>query len=80
MSELLRYIAQNLVDQPDQVLVDTHEDESGLTYTLHVAQGDTGKIIGKQGRTAKAIRVLMAASRTEDHRARLEIAEKMAAT
>ena len=78
MSELLRYIAQNLVDQPDQVLVDTHEEDGVLTYALHVAQNDTGKIIGKQGRTAKAIRVLMAAAKTEDRRARLEIAEKPA--
>ena len=47
MSELLRYIAQNLVDRPDQVRVETREDADGLAYELHVAQEDIGKIIGK---------------------------------
>ena len=68
MSELVRYIAQNLVDQPDQVCVDMRE-----------AEEDIGKVIGKQGRTAKAIRAIMAAAQTDDRRARLEIAEKAAA-
>lgn len=79
MSELVRYIAQNLVDQPDQVCVDMREAEEGLTCELRVAQEDTGKVIGKQGRTAKAIRAIMAAAQTDDRRARLEIAEKAAA-
>ena len=75
MSELLRYIALNLVEQPDQVRVETREDADGLAYELHVAQEDIGKLIGKQGRTAKAIRAVLAAARTDDARARLEIAE-----
>lgn len=75
MSELLRYIAQNLVDRPDQVRIETREDAEGLAFELHVAQEDIGKIIGKQGRTAKAIRAVMAAARTDDGRARLDIAE-----
>ena len=75
MSELLRYIARNLVEQPDQVRVETREDADGLAYELHVAQEDIGKLIGKQGRTAKAIRAVLAAARTDDARARLEIAE-----
>lgn len=75
MSELVRYIAQNLVDQPDQVTVQSREEDDSLTYELRVAQEDLGKVIGKQGRTAKAIRAVMAASQTDDHRARLEIVE-----
>ncbi len=75
MSELIRYIAQNLVDQPDQVSVQSREEDESLTYELRVAQEDLGKVIGKQGRTAKAIRAVMAASQTDDRRARLEIVE-----
>ncbi len=76
MSELIRYIAQNLVDQPDQVRVDMRQEDDSLTYELRVAQEDLGKVIGKQGRTAKAIRAVMAASQTDDRRARLEIVEE----
>jgi len=75
MSELVRYIAQNLVDHPDQVRVDIRQEEDALTYELRVAQEDLGKVIGKQGRTAKAIRAVMAASQGDDRRARLEIVE-----
>ena len=59
MSELLRYIAQNLVDRPDQVRVEAREDAEGLAYELHVAQDDIGKIIGKHGKTITAIRSLV---------------------
>ena len=76
MEELVRYIAQNLVDQPDQVRVDMRQEDDSLTYELRVAQEDLGKVIGKQGRTAKAIRAVMAASQTDDRRARLEIVEE----
>ena len=76
MSELIRYIAQNLVDQPDQVRVDMRQEDDSLTYELRVAQEDLGKVIGKQGRTAKAIRAVLAASLTDDRRARLEIVEE----
>ena len=75
MSELIRYIAQNLVDQPEQVSVQSREEDESLTYELRVAQEDLGKVLGKQGRTAKAIRAVMAASQTDDRRARLEIVE-----
>ena len=75
MSELIRYIAQNLVDQPEQVSVQSREEDESLTYELRVAQEDLCKVIRKQGRTAKAIRAVMAASQTDDRRARLEIVE-----
>ncbi len=76
MSELLQYIVRNLVAQPDQVRVDVRQEDEGLCYALHVAQEDLGKVIGKQGRTAKAIRAVLAASLTDDRRARLEIVEE----
>lgn len=69
MQELLIAIAKGLVEFPDQVTVTVDEaDEEGvITYHLHVAEGDMGRVIGKQGRIAKAIRTVMraAASRVE---------------
>lgn len=59
MKELLLYIAQNLVDAPDQVSVTEQENEDELILSLHVADGDMGKVIGRQGRIAKEIRVLV---------------------
>ena len=59
MKDLLTYIAQNLVDEPDQVSV-TEIDKGGETVLeLRVAQSDMGKVIGRQGRIAKEIRSLM---------------------
>ena len=59
MKDLLTYIAQNLVDEPDQVSV-TEIDKGGETVLeLRVAQSDMGKVIGRQGRIAKEIRGLM---------------------
>ena len=64
MQELLVSIAQGLVEFPDQVTVSVDEaDEEGIvTYHLHVAEGDMGRVIGKQGRIAKAIRTVMRAA------------------
>ena len=64
MQELLIAMAQGLVEFPDQVTVDVDEaDEEGvITYHLHVAESDMGRVIGKQGRIAKAIRVVMRAA------------------
>jgi predicted RNA-binding protein YlqC (UPF0109 family) len=59
MKDLLLYIAQNLVDEPDKVIVSEAEDENGIVFTLSVASGDMGKIIGRQGRIAREIRVMM---------------------
>ncbi len=69
MQELLVHIAQGLVDDPSAVTVDVDEpNENGVTvYHLHVAADDMGRVIGKQGRIAKAIRTVMraAANRSE---------------
>ena len=64
MEELLVFIAQGLVEQPDAVQVTADEpDEDGVTvFHLHVAEGDMGRVIGKQGRIAKAIRTVMRAA------------------
>ncbi|MBQ3550147.1 MAG: KH domain-containing protein [Clostridia bacterium] len=64
MTELLVTIVSGLVSQPDSVTVTVDEpNEEGVTvYHLHVAEGDMGRVIGKQGRIAKAIRVVMRAA------------------
>ena len=61
MKEFIEYIARELVDQPDQVLIEEEADEDKLVLRLRVAQPDIGKIIGKKGRTAFALRTLVAA-------------------
>ena len=59
MKELLLYIAQNLVDYPDEVSVTERETETETVFELRVNQSDIGKVIGRQGRIAKEIRALM---------------------
>jgi len=59
MKELLLYIAQNLVDNPDDVSVTERETESETVFELRVNPTDVGKVIGRQGRIAKEIRALM---------------------
>ena len=69
-------IAKSLVDKPDEVEIQEVSGDSTTVYELRVAQEDLGKIIGKQGKTAKAIRVLLgAAAAKEKRRAVLEIIE-----
>ena len=59
MKELLLYMAKNLVDNPDAVTVEEVTDEEGKVLELHVAEGDMGKVIGRQGRIAKEIRTIV---------------------
>ena len=59
MKELLLYMAKNLVDNPDAVTVEEVTDEEGTVLELHVAEGDMGKVIGRQGRIAKEIRTII---------------------
>ncbi|MCL2045857.1 MAG: KH domain-containing protein [Oscillospiraceae bacterium] len=59
MKELLLYIAQNLVDFPDEVSVTERETDTETVFELYVNQSDIGKVIGRQGRIAKEIRALM---------------------
>lgn len=61
MKELLTYIAQSLVDNPDEVRVTQRDADGETVFEVRVADGDMGKIIGRQGRIVKEIRVLMRA-------------------
>ncbi len=76
MKELLELIAKALVDDPDKVSVNEVEGEQTTILELSVAQDDLGKVIGKQGRTARAIRTLLSAGGTKlGKRFHLEIIE-----
>jgi len=68
MLELVKYIAQELVDNPDEVKVNEVEGEKSIVLELSVAQEDMGKVIGKQGRIAKAIRSVVKASSTKSRK------------
>ena len=59
MKELVEVIAKALVDHPEEVSVNEKNEGRTIVLELHVAEGDMGKVIGKQGRIAKAIRVIM---------------------
>ena len=59
MKELVEYIAKSIVNLPDEVVVTEETDEYGITLKLQVADEDKGRIIGKQGRIAGAIRTLL---------------------
>jgi predicted RNA-binding protein YlqC (UPF0109 family) len=68
MKELLEMIAKVLVDNPDQVQVTEVEGEQTTVLELRVAQSDLGKVIGKQGRTARAIRTILGAAGMKMHK------------
>ena len=59
MKELVEYIAKSIVNAPDDVVVTEEEDERGITLKLQVADDDKGRVIGKQGRIAEAMRTLI---------------------
>ena len=72
--ELVEFVVKSLVDAPDEVSVNVIEGEKSTILELKVAQEDVGKVIGKQGRIAKAIRTILSASATRDGKlATLEI-------
>ena len=68
MSELIRYIVTALVDDVEAVQIDEREDDSVITIEIRVAPDDMGKIIGKQGRIAKAIRVVAKSAATKNNK------------
>ena len=67
MKELLEFIAKSLVDIPDDVYVTESESGSAVVLELHVNESDMGKVIGKQGRIANAIRVVMRAAASRNN-------------
>lgn len=77
MDELVAELARRLVDEPDAVRVERVEDEDGtLVLRLHVAEDDVGKVIGRQGRLARALRtVVRAGGVAEGRRLQLEIVD-----
>ena len=74
--DLLEDLATRLVDDPDAVRIDEVEEDGELVLKLHVAEDDRGKVIGRQGRIARALRTVMRASAArEDRRVRLDIVD-----
>ena len=76
MKELVEFMARGLVDQPDEVRVEEEDDRDRIVFYLNVADGDMGKVIGREGRIANAMRSLLkvAATRTNT-RVSLEIGD-----
>jgi len=76
LAELLEYLARQLVDEPDSVRVEQGEQEDELILRLYVADDDRGKVIGRQGRIARALRAVVRASAAKERRrVRLEIVD-----
>jgi uncharacterized protein len=75
-ANVLRFVAEQLVDHPDAVRIDIDEDERETVLELHVHDEDLGKVIGKRGRTAKALRTLVkAAGALDDDNVTVEIVD-----
>jgi uncharacterized protein len=76
MADLLEWLARRLVDEPDEVRVETEERDDAIVFHLYVAPDDVGKVIGRQGRLARALRsVVRAGGARADERYVLEIAD-----
>lgn len=75
MRELVSFIAKGLADSPEAVNVELREQGNELLLELKVAKDDLGKVIGRQGRTARAMRTLLNASVSDGRKVRLEIME-----
>ena len=76
MRALVEHIAKALVDEPEQVSVETVDDREGTVLELRVGANDLGKVIGKQGRTARSLRTIVGAAGMKQHkRFTLEILE-----
>ncbi|HEB10247.1 MAG TPA: KH domain-containing protein [Spirochaetales bacterium] len=65
VKELVEFIARSLVDEPDEVTINMIEGEKSTILELRVAEGDVGKVIGKHGRIAKAVRTILSAAATK---------------
>ena len=68
MKEIVEIIAKSLVDHPEDVVVDEKQEDRTTVFELHVASDDMGKVIGKQGRIAKAMRTVVKAAATREEK------------
>ena len=68
MKEIVEIIARSLVDNPQEVVVNERQEENLIIYELHVASEDMGKVIGKSGSIAKALRTGVKAAATREHK------------
>ncbi|MBR5154910.1 MAG: KH domain-containing protein [Clostridia bacterium] len=68
MKELLEFIAKSMVSEPDAVSVEEKAQDNAVVLTLHVGENDMGKVIGKQGRIAKAIRTVVKAAASHENK------------
>ncbi len=68
MKELIEFLAKSLVDEPDEVEIRTRNRDQAMVIELMVAPNDLGKVIGRQGRTARAMRTLLAAAGNKQRR------------
>lgn len=76
LKDLVAYIVKSLVDNPDKVTVNEIAGDKSIIYELRVGEGDLGKVIGKEGRTARAVRtIITAAAMKQGKRTVLEILE-----
>ena len=76
MTDVLEYLAHQLVDEPDAVRVEQVAEDDELVLRLYVAEDDRGKVIGRQGRIARALRAVVRASAAKERRrVRLEIVD-----
>jgi uncharacterized protein len=76
MRDFLSSIIKQLVDQPDKIILDQEEKDGKIVFTLQVARDDVGKVIGRKGRTATALRTLLTAvGAKEGKKVQLEIAD-----
>jgi len=66
MKELLEFVAKSLVEKPDEVSVTQTENETSIVLELRVGEGDMGKVIGRHGRIAKAIRTVVRSASTQE--------------
>lgn len=68
MKEILQTMIESLVENPEAVTIEQKEDERYITFEVKVAEGDMGKVIGKQGRMAKSIRTIMKAVASKENK------------
>lgn len=67
MERLLRYVAEALLEQPDRIRIETEDEGDERTYKLYLAPEDLGRLIGRHGKTAEALRTLLAAVGRREH-------------